>query len=518
MIMKTKYILKGIVAIFLTLTFFGCSESEELIEELSVEREFSPVALKAIVRNQTTVELRWTVNEYADHYVVEFSADDPDFTTIFETVNVTASELPIQVTLEGETLYSIRVKAVSARGLDDSKWATTTAQTLTEQLFITGEADDIKAVEATLRWVPNSNVTQITVQPGDIVHDITAQEKADGVATIVGLTGETEYTAVLLNNTKVRGTTTFTTGIDIGTGILVTTTDDLLQMIADAASDDILVLEPGDYTEQTGTISLDKSITIRGLRSYDKPLLKVSFSLNPGADDVSLIDLDLTGDVDLGLTDVVDFATAGNFNSLLISGCNIHDYDKSLIKGQTLDAIVQTVTIENCIVTNILTNSADFIDFRDSDVFNLNVTTSTFNYCAPSRDFIRIDNVGTSAGTGLTCNVLLESCTLYKVSNDSSKRIMYVRFDANEIEIRNTLIADSPDVDAISDRSETDEDIIFENNNYFNAAPLTDPSEKRYDPSATILDPGFVDAENGDFTITNQTLIDNEVGDPRWRQ
>jgi hypothetical protein len=59
-----------------------------------------------------------------------------------------------------------------------------------------------------------------------------------------------------------------TTGIDIGAGILVTTEDDLFQMIADAEAGAILVLEPGDYTEQTGTITLDKSITIRGLRSF----------------------------------------------------------------------------------------------------------------------------------------------------------------------------------------------------------------------------------------------------------
>ena len=33
----------------------------------------------------------------------------------------------------------------------------------------------------------------------------------------------------------------------------------------------------------------------------------------------------------------------------------------------------------------------------------------------------------------------------------------------------------------------------------------------------TELDPGFVDASSGDFTVTNQTLLDNAVGDPRWR-
>ena len=78
---------------------------------------------------------------------------------------------------------------------------------------------------------------------------------------------------------------------------MVLPTDDLFQMIADAAPGDILLLEQGDYTSQTGTITLDKSITIQGLRRDFKPLLKVSFSIVTGAADVSLIDLDLTGDI-----------------------------------------------------------------------------------------------------------------------------------------------------------------------------------------------------------------------------
>src|SRR5690606_9270386 len=126
---------------------------------------------------------------------------------------------------------------------------------------------------------------KITITPGDITHTITAEEKAAGMATVTGLTGETEYTATLYNDTIIRGMTAFTTGIDIGTGILVTPEDDLLQIIANASPGDVLVLDAGDYTAQAGIISIDKPLTIRGLRSYDKPLLKASISLLDGATD-----------------------------------------------------------------------------------------------------------------------------------------------------------------------------------------------------------------------------------------
>lgn len=516
--MKTKHALKSIIVLLTILfAFSGCEKQDELIEELAISREFAPVGLTSIIRNQTIVELNWTTDDIVDNYLVEVS-EDPNFSTITESVDVASNQLPVQIQLVGETLYYVRVQAISSRGLENSTYATTSATTLTEQLFLTIEPGDILATEATLRWVPNSTVTQIVLSPGDIVRDISAQEIADGIAVITGLTGETDYTAQLLNNTNIRGVQMFTTGIDIGDGILVTPADDIFQMVADASPDDVLVLEQGDYTAQIGTIVIDKPLTIRGLLSFDKPLLKVSFSIIDGATDVSLIDLDLTGDIATELTDVVRYSAAGNYNSLFVSGCNIHDYNRSFIAGNETDAIVQSVTVENCIVTNILTSGGDFFDFRNSDVFNVTFTTSTFNNCAPGRDFFRIDDAGTSTQMGNVCNVLLDSCTLYACSNSSSRRILYIRFQTNEITVQNTLITDTLS-EGFSDQSRTDEFIDFSNNNYFNAPTMYDSGVLRYDntTSYTTLDPGFVDPVNGDFTLTTQSLIDNQVGDPRWR-
>lgn len=516
--MKTKYLFKSMLTIiFFTITFSGCEDVDELIDELQINREFAPVDLRAIIRNQTIIELNWNLNDNISSYLVEFS-EDQDFSTITASADVTGNQLPFQTQLNGETLYYIRVKGISARGLDDSIYVFTSATTLTEQIFLPIQPGDILATEATLRWVANSTVSQIILTPGDIVYNITPQNISDGFATITGLTGETEYTAQLLNNTAIRGLTTFTTGIDIGDGTLVTPEDDIFQMIADAEPGATLVLDAGDYTSQIGTATLNKSITIRGLYSFDKPLLKISFAIVGGATDVELIDLDLTGDTPTDLTDVVRYTGAGNFNSLLISGCNIHDYNRSFIAGNVSSAIVNTVTVENCIVTNILTSGGDFIDFRNSDVLNLHVNTSTFNNCSPQRDFLRIDGAGVSNGTGQICNILLENCTLYSTSIGTSRRILYVRFNTNSITVRNNIFAETEGI--YSNQSTTDPNTTFINNNYFNAPRYQDSTVTLFDSSvsATNLDPGFANATTGDFTLSNQTLIDNNIGDPRWRQ
>jgi len=520
--MKIKNLIKVILTAILIVNISSCditNYDEDVIDELSIEREFAPVNLRGIIRNQTSVELSWTKKEEVTNYVVEFSADDPDFNTIFLTQEVSSDELPIQIRLEGETVYSIRVKAVSSRGLDDSTWAIIQATTLAEQIMLPSEPGDIQALSATLRWEAGLNVTHFILEPGTIRYDISDQEKAAGVATITGLTSETEYNATLYNNSKIRGSATFTTGIDVGNNTLVLPTDDIFQKIADAAPGDILLFEQGDYTAQVGRITLDKSITLRGLRPDFKPQLKVSFSIENGATDISLIDLDLTGDAPADLLDMLRYSGAGNYNSLLVSGCNVHDYDRSFIAASVTDGIVQTVTVENSIMTNILTNGGDLIDFRSSDVFNVNVNTSTFNNCAPGRDFFRIDDSGTSTQSGFTCNVVLESCTIYACSNSSSRRLMYVRFQENKITVNNTLITDTAS-EGYSDQSRTDPNPTFSNNNYWNADGFFDSTQRISDQSGTytLLNPGYVDAATGNFTITNQTLIDNAVGDPRWRQ
>lgn len=513
--MKAKFIIKTfLVSLFMVGTLLSCTGyNEEIIDTLEVDRAFAPVQLTATIRTQTTIELNWTPRENVDHYVVQFSADDPTFTTIAKTIDVDASELPLKVQMEGETVYSIRVKAI-VNGLEDSNWTTVTATTLTEQIFTSIIDGDILATQATLRWTPGSNVTQITLMPGNIIHLITAQEKIEGKATITGLSGETAYTATLFNGTKKRGVLTFTTGIDVGDATLVKPTDDLLQKIANAASGAVLVLEPGDYTAQTATVTLAKSITIRGLRSFNKPLLKLNFLLAAGTANVSLIDLDLTGGTTM--TDLVRFNEASNnYGTLLYSGCNIHDFTRSLVAAN-IAAKITSFTIENSIVKNVNTAAGgDFIDFRLSFVGDIMIKNNTFVNCSADRDFVRVD--ATTAYTGNT-NVTLDSNTLYKTSNSATttyRRIFYVRFATHTLISKNNIF-DSTNV--LYANQSTTSNPTFTNNNYTNAANLytAAASPIRYDASGTQLDPGFTNATSGDFTISNQTLKDRKVGDPRW--
>lgn len=517
--MKTKYTINGFIAILLVMLAFSSCESfnEPVIESLDVNRAFSPIGLTTAIRNQTTVELNWTVKEDADHYIVEFSADDPEFKTIYKTVNVAPTELPIRVALEGETVYSIRIKAVNAAGLEDSKWSTTTATTLSEQLMLPVQDADIEAKEVTLKWTANSNVTQIAVMPGNIIHAITPAEKTAGIAKITGLTGETTYTATLLNGTKKRGDATFKTGIDIGTGILVKPEDDLNAKITEAAAGSVLVLMPGDYQVFTGEVALNKSITLRGLRTGDKPKLHVKFTIATGAASLSLIDLDLDG---TGMDNAAVITVSGantTYSDILISNSKVHDFSRALIAANASASKVTLFTVDNSIIKNVNTNAgADFIDFRNTHVGSIVLKNSTFDTCSTARDFVRVDAASGLSGGGLTTNVLIESCTLYNVSNTAApKRILYVRFVNNTATVKNTLIASTS---AIYTNQLATTQPTFTKNYYFEAPSFVDATitNNKIDLSATNANPQFENAAGGNFTVKNQTLIDNQIGDPRW--
>ena len=82
--------------------------------------------------------------------------------------------------------------------------------------------------------------------------------------------------------------------------------------------------------------------------------------------------------------------------------------------------------------------------------------------------------------------------------------------------IRNNLFAETKAV--YSDQATTNPAplTVFLNNKYANALGLYDATAKVFDASGANVVPGFTDPATGDFTISNQTLKDNLVGDPRW--
>jgi len=526
--MKNKYKNIGFIIGLISLVFVSCKDKiDPIVEQLDYARVFMPINLTAKIKNKTTVELAWTLGKDASSYVIEFSEDSLKFTAIVKTVTVAPDKIPYSIILDGQTQYSARIKGVSASGIPDSKWATIAFKTDAENIFSTVAGTDIQATSVTLKWPAGSDVTNFLITPGNIQRTITASEKAAGVATITGLTGETDYTVKLFKGTKQRGVVTFKTLIDLGGATAVYPADNLSTVIANAKAGDALVLFPGNYTAYSGAVTINKSISIKGLYPYNKPIVHVKFVLESGVQSIDIKDLEMSGnytDPLTGLPAILDHAfqyntTLVNYGTLNVTGCKIHDFDKSLLTGSaSIVSKIVSISMTDCIVTNILTNSADCIDFRAGYVASLSLKNSTFNNCAPARDFVRLDNTATTF-PGLVSKVEIDHCTLYAVANKTSSRILYVRFVTNTLKVTNTIIAGTLGYYTNQATSAQPE---CSGNNYFNAPGFitggSTVSGSKFDLSTnyTLLDPGFTNAAIGNFTVTNQTVNDSGVGDPRW--
>lgn len=503
------------VSIFAILMISGCSKIKPEITTLDVSRLFSPIDLETRIVNKTSVRLVWKEVAKATGYDVElFANSDLDFsgTPAKALTGITFDKLPLVIPgLDGETGYSVRVKAVG-EGIDDSKWITATFTTDAEQLFQPVNVADVEATSVTLRWTVGGTVTQLVLTPGNITHAITSQEAAEGVATVTGLTGETNYTAKIMNGTKARGTVTFTTLIDLGGATQVNPGDDLAALLASTADGAVLALMPGDYT--IPTLTIEKSVSIKGARPANKPVLKSTIIHVKIGAALALKDLIMDGTGSDGNQALV-YDDDGNNGALSIENCIISNYTKGMMYVNKA-TLLESVVFKGNIIHDIECNGGDFIDFRSGIAKTFDFINNTVYASALARDFFRMDAPGSTNFPAVTSIITIRNNTFNKVSDGTSRRVLYIRLANHEITFTKNILANTQGyyTNQASTKIKTMAD-----NNYFNAPNFTasTTSNAQNDKGVyTTLDPGFANQANGDFSISNEELKFNQIGDPRW--
>lgn len=519
----SKYLL-GLATI---ITVSSCSDQMDEITSLILDRNYAPVELTAKVVNKTNVKLTW-VKSNADSYTIEVFQDDSltfAGTPVKTITNIQASDIPYTVnSLQGETNYSFRVKAVTKDDASrDSKWSTAYVETEAENILsAVNEETDITATTVTLNWPAGQTATSIVATNNDsfasnvITHTITADEIAAGKATISGLTPETNYTLKLYNTTKTRGTVKVKTAIDLGGATLVKAGSDLKTCIDNANDGDVLALMPGTYPINTidGNMSLNKSIAIKSVRSYDKAIIQGGFQLSNGAA-LSLTQLVLDGNNNTTIKYVADYKTAGKFGDLTIEGCDVKGYTGG-VYYVNIAADITNLKINNSIIHNISTAS-DFMDCRLGAIHNLTFTNNTV-YAISCRDFFRYDNKASSF-PGVTPYINVDHNTLDGLGS-VNKGVFYVRFMGTSIAFTNNIVSNSTGLFCKFAPTSIPN---FSGNNYYNSPNFVEATDDKtnvgitvYDNTGTSYNPSYADYANHDFTVKSEDLKSSKTGDPRW--
>lgn len=507
-----KRSIKYILPLALICTLTACEDNiPEEITELKVSRLFSPVDVEARIVNQTGIRVSWKPVKDAKSYTLTVSTADG--AEAWSKSGISIEEMPYTVpNLNGETLYNVQVSA-QGEGIANSKGSSVSITTNAEQLFLPLDPEELKPTAVTLRWTAGQAADRIVLTPGNITYTVKPEDISAGMATVTGLTGETAYTAKLMRGTGTRGTITFSTPIDLGGAIVVNPGDDITALFQNAKDGDVFGLLPGTYP--SGDIAITKSIAIKGARPSDKPVLKGTiFRVSEGASlELKDLVLDGTGSVDGNQAIIYG---AGTFKHLLIDGCQITKYTKGTLYLNNA-TLIEQVSITNTLYADIECNGGDFIDFRNGIAAKFEFVNNTAYNSALARDFFRMDAGGSTNFPAVNAEIVIRNNTFNNVSNGNNRRLLYIRLAKHGIRFEANLVTNT--LGYHSNQASTTV-TNFEKNNYFNAPNFSAStlSGAKNDPSGTALDPGYTNAAGGNFTVKNEELRFQKIGDPRWLQ
>jgi hypothetical protein len=509
-----------LASIFSVICIAGCTDDiADEITELDLTRLLSPTELDVRVINQTSARLTWRAVKNSTSYVVEFYQNGElnfEGSPVKVVEDVLYSQLPLIVPgFEGQTEYSVRVKAIG-QNIDDSKWTSGTFITDPEQILFPIDPEEITADGVTLRWPAGEAVTHILIEPGEINRPLSDDEIASGVAVLSGLESETEYTAYLMNEDRIRGTATFTTLIDTGNAILVGPDEDLKAIIEGAEEGDIFALLPGDYIFP-GNIYVNTTVDVVASNPLEKPVLYgVNFRMVAGSG-LRLKDLILDGGTapDGNQTVVYDevLPAGQTYGDVFIEDCVIRNYVKGVFYVN-IAALIESVTFRGNIYHSIETAGGDFIDFRNGMTKTFDFINNTVYNSALGRDIFRMDAGGSTNFPGELSVLTIRNNTFHNVVEVDNRRILYIRLAEHQIYVSKNIFSET--LASYSNQSATTV-TSMDSNNYWNAPNLYNPEFIVHDSgNFTTLNPGFADPENGDFTVSNEDLILFGIGDPRW--
>ena len=498
----------------------SCSDIDP-VHSLELSRVLSPTNLSVRIRNSVNLELSWDAMDKATSYTVEvYQGEIAEGTPVFTQEGINADTYTVKAGLLGETVYYVQVKAVG-EGIADSKWTGMKVTTDAEQIFKAVDAAEITHHSAVIRWIDGMmtnadagnkvTVTPVSDASAALEYTVTNEDVTNGYVTIAGLTQDTEYQAVMKRGSVTRGTVNFKTSIDTGGMIPIDEGDNLAEKLTDAKEGDAFVLLGSSYT-LTEDFELTKSISLTSINPTNKPTISGGrFIFNSEVASFSMSNIIF--DVENKYGNFLE-AKGGKLSSLTLEGCEIKNTKNNMIYSNVA-ADFGTITVNNCIISNIGDGGDGVFDIRKGTLTSATITNSTI--IDVKRTFIRIE-VPTAFS--------MKNCTLYNVAtvDNANNRGLFSLAKGNTLNVENCLFygigLESPQnvnsgVWGRSDKMKATYN--YANNYYFDCPNLWSNLYKENNSSvATKCDPQFTDAANGNFTVQSQDLKDNQVGDPRW--
>ena len=425
----------AVAAMFALISFTGCQNDIDEIKNLDLGRCLQPMNLAAKITNGQTVTFNWEVTKDADLFCLEVYDTKDMSGKAVHSMTYRPEEVPVSLYLDVDKEFWFRVQALKENG-KESKWGVyeksikTYAVKSNLYMSVSGRA----AESVSLKWTADPEVDRIEycVTGGSeySVYKLTADDIANGEATVPGLAPSTEYDMILYFSSANRGQ------VDVWTmpnpdGLTKVSTDTALaQAITDGANI-LLTMDGSPYMINVADVAkgfdAPKGFKIYGQGAVDgsKPVINGSINITDSFDggDIYIEGVELNG-----LNNTCGFliqhkegSSADNVpvGSIIFRNCVITGYSKGLMYewGKTL--AIGEFTFDACDIHAVNgdgSGGGDGFDLRNATSINsLNFVNNTIY--TSFRTFLRIDPAPVIGDVKFENNTVMNLCFVDNANN-----------------------------------------------------------------------------------------------------
>jgi hypothetical protein len=532
--------------LLLVVAVYSVSCKKDVNDGLEPPRLFKPQGI-SVKTTATTATVSWSAPILGGSlpltYTAEFSQDSnfvtSEFSVVTDTVGIVVTEEKIKLRQK----YFVRIKANAYENQPESKWERSSSFSINgEQWFYPIRDVELNETSVVLRWIPNPELTAITLFPNKgtlVTHALTAAELSSGAVKISGLISDTTYVAELFLGTKSKGILTFKTPAPTVYSVVLNAGDDIAAAITAAANNAVIGLNPGTYSAGSNNFTLlQKTVTLKSISNNpaDTKVNFKEFTLRGNGAGINLEGIDLDGTASgalyfINLTGVSADAEKCAYTQVSISNCWVHAAVTSFFRANrgaaAGDYTMNQILVKNALIYDIGTNLSYNCFHLDKLLFTtMQVTKSTFY------------NIGQgllTASTVLTAvpTVTFDYCTMNNFGAKNLNALMNAGSNPIKFNITNSIVANIPrpagtvNVSAIN-ATGAGTAIVFSNNNTFNLTngaatplPLTFPTTNITMVGNNSINLGWTTATT-DFTLPANSVLrtvssaGGAIGDPRW--
>ena len=494
-------------------------------EEMVLSRCLTPTDLVASVKGGQYVNFTWTKTRGADSFELEVYDNEAMEGTAVKTMTISADTgMPVVAYLDPDMVYYARVKACDSTGSrEDSRWASFDAiETTAVKDPVNPELVSRAGTSLTLKWTADPEVDHIRIVP-PIGEDknyskfpVSAEAAAAGQVEVTGLKGSTYYTLTVHYSSADRGSVSAWTMPDASGAVTVTDTAQFKQLIRDKAAK--ILVPYADTAFVIGSMDVSAPVTIMGQPSADGafPTVVGSFKLIEGGTSVNLEGLRIDGQ-NYKYSHVITASVAIEGLTVSILNCEINAFTKGLFYDN-VGCTVPSFVADGLYVTDIQGSGGDFFDIRKAKPYGSVVfRNSTFD--TGIRDFIRVDAATVES-------FIIDHNTISNIASTGSSNGFFrpkTGLITNFV-VSNNLILNESGTGNNKLVNKADYQIpTFSGNYFYNCGEgfFVDNKDNSLKEAALTggalltADP-CVDSGISMFYLTNPTLLEKKVGDPRW--